>query len=63
MLILDDNDNAPAFENITLPVRVFEATAPSTVIAFVSARDPDNGENGTVNYRIDQQNVQGTCSL
>ena len=59
IVIVDDNDNTPQFSNITLPIEVVEGLATSTVIGFVSASDPDEGINGTVNYRIEQHSSTG----
>ncbi|XP_029367987.1 protocadherin gamma-C5-like isoform X7 [Echeneis naucrates] len=50
--IIDVNDNAPevTLTSLTSPIR--EDSAPETVIALISARDLDSGENGKVTLTV-----------
>lgn len=50
--IIDVNDNAPevTLTSLTSPIR--EDSAPDTVIALISARDPDSGVNGEVTLSV-----------
>ncbi|XP_031728397.1 protocadherin-16 [Anarrhichthys ocellatus] len=54
--VLDENDNAPSFTH-TRPDRellhqVMEGLPSGTVLGTVTAKDPDEGENGTVYYSL-----------
>ncbi|KAK0418966.1 hypothetical protein QR680_013879 [Steinernema hermaphroditum] len=53
--ILDINDNAPNCGTVK-PLTVSDNTSPNEAIGTVEARDPDQGENGTVRYRMQQAN-------
>ncbi|XP_060681790.1 protocadherin-8-like [Hemiscyllium ocellatum] len=48
--VLDDNDNAPAFESGSLELELPEDTAPGSVLLQLEARDPDQGANGELRY-------------
>ncbi|XP_043548608.1 protocadherin-8-like [Chiloscyllium plagiosum] len=48
--VLDDNDNAPAFESGSLELELPEDTAPGSVLLQLEARDPDQGVNGELRY-------------
>uniref|UniRef100_A0A8C5BE63 Dachsous cadherin-related 1a n=1 Tax=Gadus morhua TaxID=8049 RepID=A0A8C5BE63_GADMO len=54
--VQDDNDNAPAFSPHTpgkiLAMQVMEGQAPGFLIGTVHAKDPDEGENGSVTYAL-----------
>ncbi|XP_013367570.1 PREDICTED: protocadherin beta-15-like, partial [Chinchilla lanigera] len=50
VLVLDVNDNAPAFAQMLYEVQVPENTPLGTLIVKVSARDLDTGTNGEVSY-------------
>ncbi|XP_076130098.1 protocadherin-16 [Alosa pseudoharengus] len=54
--VLDDNDNAPAFTH-TQPgketlIQVLEGLPPGTLLGTIQAKDPDEGENGTIFYSL-----------
>lgn len=57
--VLDENDNNPVFESSAFEYRVREDAEPGTVIAVVSARDADSGENGKITYLLDRTSTQG----
>ncbi|ELV09857.1 Protocadherin-23, partial [Tupaia chinensis] len=48
--VLDDNDNAPAFLQDALFLKVQESSVPRGVIARVTALDTDSGRNGRLSY-------------
>uniref|UniRef100_UPI0037E8DF2B protocadherin-16 n=1 Tax=Semicossyphus pulcher TaxID=241346 RepID=UPI0037E8DF2B len=56
--VLDENDHTPSFTHarpdreLLLQVRVMEGLPSGTVVGTVTAKDPDEGENGTVYYSL-----------
>ncbi|XP_077984581.1 protocadherin Fat 4-like [Glandiceps talaboti] len=50
--LLDRNDNAPQFEESTRNVEVPEDISINSLVATVSAQDPDEGSNALVSYSI-----------
>ncbi|XP_029821605.1 protocadherin-16 [Manacus vitellinus] len=54
--VLDENDNAPAFLHVgsgqELPVQVLEEKPSGLLVASLQAKDPDEGENGTIIYSL-----------
>ncbi|XP_069737774.1 protocadherin-16 [Phaenicophaeus curvirostris] len=54
--VLDENDNAPAFLHVAsgqeLPVQVLEEKPSGLLVASLQAKDPDEGENGTISYTL-----------
>ena len=48
--VVDINDNSPQFLNASYEARVPEDTRPNTTIIKVTARDPDTGTNGEIEY-------------
>ncbi len=52
--ILDENDEAPVFEQSVVNVSLSESTASNTVVATLVAKDDDQGTNGTVTYHFHQ---------
>ncbi|XP_074466224.1 protocadherin-16 [Sebastes fasciatus] len=54
--VLDENDHAPSFTHVRpdreLLHEVMEGLPSGTVIGTVTAKDPDEGENGTVYYSL-----------
>ncbi|NXK83062.1 PCD16 protein, partial [Amazona guildingii] len=54
--VLDENDNAPTFLHVAsgqeLPVQVLEEKPSGLLVASLQAKDPDEGENGTVIYSL-----------
>ncbi|KAL9962398.1 hypothetical protein ACROYT_G031498 [Oculina patagonica] len=53
IVITDVNDNAPTFQRAFYNVTVRESTFPKTLVATVSATDPDEGGNGQFRYSIE----------
>ncbi|RMB95996.1 hypothetical protein DUI87_27530 [Hirundo rustica rustica] len=54
--VLDENDNAPAFLHVgsgqELTVQVLEEKPSGLLVASLQAKDPDEGENGTITYSL-----------
>ncbi|RLV84253.1 hypothetical protein DV515_00016305 [Chloebia gouldiae] len=54
--VLDENDNAPAFLHVgsgqELTVQVLEEKPSGLLVASLQAKDPDEGENGTIIYSL-----------
>ncbi|XP_074866168.1 protocadherin gamma-B5-like [Carettochelys insculpta] len=50
--VLDENDNAPEVTLTSVFSPIPEDSAPGTVIALLKARDPDDGANGEVTCRV-----------
>lgn len=57
--VLDINDNAPVFSSPEYHAQVTENSPLGTALIYVSAYDPDVGENGTVTYNIISGNSRG----
>lgn len=56
----DVNDNAPTFSQPSYSVDIPENNAPGSLIATVSATDPDLGENAHISYSILPSRLQGS---
>lgn len=56
----DVNDNAPTFSQSSYSVDIPENNAPGSLIATVSATDPDLGENAHISYSILPSRLQGS---
>lgn len=54
--ILDENDNAPIFNQSMYTFHVLENAAKLHVVGSVTATDEDAGPNGMVTYRISTGN-------
>lgn len=48
----DENDNAPSFSKQVFEISVMENKAPGSYVASLVARDPDEGDNGKVTYKL-----------
>ncbi|XP_035240204.1 protocadherin Fat 4 [Anguilla anguilla] len=58
LILVDDlNDNRPAFARDALSAAVYEDVPVGTVIATVTALDPDDGVNGQVRYALEEGNA------
>lgn len=55
VLVVDANDNPPAFPNTAIVRQIKEGIAIHTPIVTVTAEDPDSGINGKVTYSISHQ--------
>lgn len=56
----DVNDNSPTFSQSSYSVDIPENNAPGSLIATVSATDPDLGENAHISYSILPSRLQGS---
>ncbi|XP_055792755.1 protocadherin-16-like [Salvelinus fontinalis] len=60
--VLDENDNAPVFSHAhpdrELLIQMMEESQPGTVLGTVTAKDPDEGENGTIHYSLSGSRVE-----
>ncbi|KAM3864775.1 protocadherin-23 [Diretmus argenteus] len=57
--VLDVNDNAPVFTQLSYQVELSELVSASTLVVSVSATDRDSGLNGKVTYRLLSSPLQG----
>ena len=55
--ILDDNDNAPVFSEAAYRFDIPENILPGTEIGMVRATDPDEGANGVITYRVENDHM------
>ncbi|NWX92287.1 CAD23 protein, partial [Nothoprocta pentlandii] len=62
--VLDENDNAPAFQKPLYEVTLDEGPSSlNATLVTVQARDQDEGPNGTVAYAITEGNILGTFHI
>ncbi|KFQ25395.1 Cadherin-23, partial [Merops nubicus] len=62
--VLDENDNAPAFQQQLYEVTLDEGPATlNATLVTVQALDQDEGPNGTVAYAITEGNILGTFHI
>ncbi|XP_068807021.1 cadherin-23 isoform X2 [Struthio camelus] len=62
--VLDENDNAPAFQQPLYEVTLDEGPATlNATLVTVQAHDQDEGPNGTVAYAITEGNILGTFHI
>ncbi|XP_036375616.1 cadherin EGF LAG seven-pass G-type receptor 1 [Megalops cyprinoides] len=61
--VLDINDNAPVFEKDELLIFVEENSPVGSVVARISATDPDEGSNADIMYQIVEGNVPEVFQL
>ncbi|KAM6985970.1 cadherin EGF LAG seven-pass G-type receptor 1 [Aplochiton taeniatus] len=61
--VLDINDNAPVFEKDELFIYVEENSPVGSVVARISATDPDEGTNAQIMYQIVEGNVPEVFQL
>ncbi|KAJ8412516.1 hypothetical protein AAFF_G00128520, partial [Aldrovandia affinis] len=53
--VLDENDNAPSFTHVhgrELLLQVLEGQSSGSLLGTLQAKDPDEGENGTIYYSL-----------
>ncbi|XP_040185436.1 neural-cadherin-like [Rana temporaria] len=63
IFISDVNDNLPTFAQSTYYVSVDEDQDVGTVVATVSASDPDEGMNANIRYQITSGNIGGVLDV
>ncbi|XP_042349806.1 cadherin-related family member 2 [Plectropomus leopardus] len=52
IIIKDDNDNSPVFPQDTYKLKVAEHSPVGTILAHVTADDPDTMDQGNITYRL-----------
>ncbi|XP_078800590.1 protocadherin-23-like isoform X2 [Oryzias latipes] len=57
--VLDVNDNAPVFTQVSYKVEMSELASAETLVLTVSATDRDSGLNGKITYRLLSSPLQG----
>uniref|UniRef100_A0A3Q3LUN9 Protocadherin-16 n=1 Tax=Mastacembelus armatus TaxID=205130 RepID=A0A3Q3LUN9_9TELE len=57
--VLDINDNAPVFSQVSYQVELSELVPADTLVVSVSATDRDSGLNGKISYRLLSSPLQG----
>ncbi|XP_067441162.1 protocadherin-23 [Thunnus thynnus] len=57
--VLDVNDNAPVFSQVSYQVELSELVSADTFVLSVSATDRDSGVNGEITYRLLSSPLQG----
>nr|XP_020469983.1 protocadherin-23 isoform X2 [Monopterus albus] len=57
--VLDVNDNAPVFSQLSYQVELSELVSADTLVVSVSATDRDSGINGKISYRLLSSPLQG----
>uniref|UniRef100_A0A674AZ30 Cadherin EGF LAG seven-pass G-type receptor 1 n=1 Tax=Salmo trutta TaxID=8032 RepID=A0A674AZ30_SALTR len=61
--VLDINDNAPVFEKDELFIYIEENSPVGSVVARISATDPDEGTNAQIMYQIVEGNIPEVFKL
>ncbi|XP_056311409.1 cadherin EGF LAG seven-pass G-type receptor 1 isoform X2 [Danio aesculapii] len=61
--VLDINDNAPVFEKDELYIDVKENSSVDSVVARITAMDPDEGTNAQILYQIVEGNIPEVFDL
>lgn len=59
VIILDENDNSPLFQEVDFSQNIRESDSAGTIVLSLFAQDRDQGVNGIVSYRIVSGNVGG----
>jgi protocadherin delta 1 len=58
IVVVDDNDNAPRFDNATYEKHVMESLPVGSTIDRVKATDADSGIHGTVTFALDAKTLK-----
>ncbi len=61
--VVDINESPPQFDQPSMTFIIRENKPPGTSLGFVTANDPDSGENGQVQYYITGGNLFGTFGV
>nr|XP_055024900.1 protocadherin-8-like [Misgurnus anguillicaudatus] len=57
--VSDENDNAPLFSKTVYEISIMENKGPGAYIGTLVARDPDEGANGHVTYKLIGNEIDG----
>ncbi|XP_042338589.1 protocadherin alpha-8-like, partial [Plectropomus leopardus] len=52
IIVLDSNDNRPIFSQDTYQIEIYENASVGTTVTRVNAKDPDEGNNGEIEYSL-----------
>lgn len=63
VLLLDQNDNTPAFSQKTYYASISEGLPAGTEVAQLTAFDPDEGPNGEITYSLKEDGSLGAFSV
>lgn len=63
VVVQDVNDNAPVFEKDVLFIKVRENSQVGSVVARITATDPDEGSNAQIMYQIVEGNIPEVFQL
>ncbi|XP_072319756.1 protocadherin-23 [Eucyclogobius newberryi] len=63
IVLLDQNDNAPAFPHKAYQASIDEGLPAGSAVLRLAASDPDQGPNGEVTYSLTEDSGQGAFSV